>query len=234
MEGGFRRMADQVAAILQERIIDGTMPPGSKVDIEAICADLGISRTPVREAILQLEGLGLVERQPYRGAIVVGVDLERYEEVTALRVQVEGMAAGLGAARISDADIDEMRSILDQIESRGTDADFALGTFNELNHRFHAILTRASGAPMLIRIVEMLSAEADRMRLHAKFDHTFSAGQHRAILAACEQRDAAAARDLMREHILAAYLLAGERPGDSSLLSAVIAETGIEPEKVIE
>jgi DNA-binding GntR family transcriptional regulator len=228
---GFGRATDEVTRILQSRIVDGTMPPGSRVDIEAITEEFGISRTPVREAVLRLEGLGLVERQPYRGAIVAAVDPDRFDDVTALRVQLEGLAAGLGAERLTDEGLARMRAILDEIESRGEDEDFALGTFNELNRRFHSIIAEASDSPLLIRLVDTLGAEADRIRLHSRFDHTASAAHHRAILEACERHDAAAARELMRRHILLARSFTPDSAGAGrGLLAAVLAETHLSTE----
>nr|WP_274636192.1 GntR family transcriptional regulator [Microbacterium bovistercoris] len=225
---GFGRAADEVTRILQGRIVDGTMPPGSRIDIDAITLEFGISRTPVREAVLQLEGLGLVERQPYRGAIVAAVDPDRFAEVTALRIEIEGLAAGLGAVRLSDDDLAQMRSILTEIEARGQDEDFALGTFNELNRQFHSLIAHASDSPVLIRLVDLLGAEADRMRLHSRFDHTASAPDHRAILDACERHDGPAARDLMRRHILAAHSYTADgADGGTGLLADVLAETGL-------
>jgi len=227
---GFGRATDEVARILQGRIIDGTMPPGSRIDIEAIAEEFGISRTPVREAILRLEGLGLAERLPYRGAIVSAVDPDRFAEVTALRIELEGLAAHLGAPRLNDDDLAEMRSILDEIEARGRESDFALGTFNELNHRFHHLITQAAGAPVLARLIEILTAEADRMRLHSRFDHTASAPHHRAILEACERHDGAAAGELMRRHILAARAYTADRSDPATgILSTVLRETDLTP-----
>lgn len=222
-----------MARILRDRIVGGELRPGTKVDIEAIASELSVSRTPVREAILQLEGLGLVERQPYRGAVVTGVDPERLSEVAALRIHSEGLAAGFGATRLSDDDVQQMRATLDEIEARGGDEDFSLGVFNELNARFHGILLNATGAPTLIRLVETLTAEADRMRVHSTFDHTSSMLAHREILAACERRDGAAVRELMRQHILEAYFMGDTPHAVTGLLSEVLVDTGMTIEGTI-
>ena len=65
-----RRMTDQVVRVLRDRIVSGDLAAGARVEINELCAELGVSPTPVREAILQLEALGLVTRQPYRGTVV--------------------------------------------------------------------------------------------------------------------------------------------------------------------
>jgi DNA-binding GntR family transcriptional regulator len=224
------RMADQVARVLRDRIVDGTLAAGSRVDIGETAAELGVSQTPVREALVELESTGLVSRQPYRGAVVVGIDANRLEEVTALRIDLEGRAAELGATRLSDSDLERMRSVLDRLEQAAGDGDFSLGLFNELNREFHAVIYRAGDSPTLVRLIELLGAEADRMRLHFDVRAPFAEAFHRQILAACERRDAQAVAEATRRHILEAYVAMrqGDRTIGPGLLADVLRSTGTE------
>lgn len=227
---GARRVADEVYRILQSRIISGELAPGARIDIDAIALELEVSRTPVREAVLQLASAGLVERQAYRGTTVTGVDEGRLEEVTALRISLEGLATELGATRISDADIDEMARIQDEIEARGGESDFSSGLFNELNARFHGLIFAAAETPVLARLIGELGSEADRIRLHFALKPDLAHLYHREIIAACRQRDASAAALATRRHLVAAYV--GMRGGDrvaTGALAAVIAQYGLEP-----
>ncbi|MFH8251211.1 GntR family transcriptional regulator [Microbacterium sp. B2969] len=224
-----RRMTDEVMRILRDRIVGGELPAGSRVDVATLAAELGISRTPVREAILQLETAGLVVRQPYRGTVVAGVDVSRLEEVTALRIDLEGRAAALGVPRLSDAAVERMAGILDELEARHADADFSLGVFNELNRAFHAVLYGAADSPTMLRLIELLGAEADRIRLHFDVRGPFAEEHHREILDACRRRDAAAASQATRSHLLESYFaMRGERVVRDGILADVLREQGIE------
>ncbi|GGH33488.1 GntR family transcriptional regulator [Microbacterium album] len=201
-----RRVADEVFRILRDRIVSGALSPGSRLDIDAITAEFDVSRTPVREAVLQLEGAGLVVRQPYRGPIVAGVDPGRLEEITALRIQLEGLAAELGAPRLAPSELEAMETALRDLDALGAVTGGSVGDFNELNWRFHRILYAAAAAPVLLRTLDALRVEADRIRLHYDFPLTPARDQHRRILDACARHDAPAARQLTQQHILEAHL----------------------------
>lgn len=222
---GARRVADEVYRILQGRIISGELAPGARVDIDAVALELEVSRTPVREAVLQLASAGLVERQAYRGTTVTGVDEGRLEEVTALRISLEGLATELGAMRIPEADIDEMERIEAEIEARGDESGFSAGLFNELNARFHGLIFAAAETPVLVRLIGELGAEADRIRLHFALTTQLAHHYHREIIAACRERDGAAAARATRQHLVAAYLgMRGADRAATGALAAVIAQ----------
>lgn len=140
------------------------------------------------EAILQLETAGLVDCQPYRGTVATGIDPGRLEEVTALRIDLEGRAAALGVPRLTDADVTEVTRIVDELERRGDDDDFSFGVFNELNSAFHTVLYRAADAPVLSTLIGRLCAEADRIRLDFDLRSPIAEAFHRRILAACSPR----------------------------------------------
>ena len=224
-----RRMTDEVMRILRDRIVGGDLPAGRRIDVATLADELGVSRTPVREAILQLETAGLVVRQPYRGTVVAGIDPARLEEVTALRIDLEGRAALLGVPRLSDDDVEQMAAVLAELEARHHDHDFSLGVFNELNRSFHGVLYAAADSPSLVHIVDLLGAEADRMRLHFDLRAPLAEAFHREILDACRRRDAAAAAGATRMHLLESYLAmrGGGRAVHDGLLADVLREQGI-------
>lgn len=223
-------MTDEVVRVLRDRIASGQLTAGARVEVEALAAELGVSRTPVREAILQLESIGLVTRQPYRGTVVAGIDPNRLEEVTALRIDLEGRAADLGTPRLSDADLERMRAVMAELETRDDEAEYSLGVFNDLNREFHAILYRAADAPSLSRLIGVLQDEADRIRLHFDLRPPLAQAHHRDILAACERRDAVAVRDATRLHILEAYfgMRGDDRTVAPGILATVLAECGMD------
>jgi DNA-binding GntR family transcriptional regulator len=225
---GSRRASDEVYRILHGRIVTGELAPGTRIDVDALASELDVSRTPVREAILQLASAGLVERQAYRGTVVTGVNEARLEEVTALRISIEGLAAELGALRLTDDDIERMATIQGQIEKMGEGPEFSFGTFNDLNRAFHDVVYRAADAPVLSRLIDILGAEADRIRLHFQLTPTLANEFHRAIVDACRKRDAAGARDATRRHLLEAYFeMRGDRQIPPGPLAVTLAECGM-------
>nr|WP_314841413.1 GntR family transcriptional regulator [uncultured Microbacterium sp.] len=221
---GARRATDEVHRILHSRIVSGELAPGTRIDIEALADEFDVSRTPVREAVLLLASAGMLERQPYRGTVVTGVDITRLEEVTALRITLEGLATELGVLRLSDADVDRMESIEAELERVGDEPDFSLGLFNDLNRDFHAVLFHAADAPVLHRLIEELGGEADRIRLHFPLTASLAHRYHRAIIEACRRRDVGAAREATERHLLEAYFgMRGHRRIEAGPLSTVLA-----------
>ena len=221
-----RRATDEIYRILYGRIVSGDMAPGTRVDIEGIVTEFDVSRTPVREAVLQLEAVGLVERQPYRGSVVTGVDPGRLEEVAGLRSELEGLAAELGALRLTEDELSRMDTILTEIAASSTRPDYTLETFNKLNAEFHGILYSAADSPVLARLIQQLSIEADRMRVHFPAPQHTRHDDHADILQACRNRDARAAGEAMRRHIQNAYfeMTGTNMPTAGGVLDAVSRE----------
>lgn len=221
-----RRATDQALQLLRSRIISGELAAGARVEIDAIAHELSISRTPVREAVLQLESVGLIERLPYRGSVVTGVNPARLEEVTALRIQLEGLAAETAAPHLTDDEIAQMAELHARIQERG--GGFSMGAFNDLNRAFHRVLYAAADAPVLLQQIDVLTADADRIRIHFNVAPRSAERYHEPILEACRDRDAARVRDLTREHILHAYFATrGSEDTGAGILATVIRETGM-------
>lgn len=226
-------MTDAVVRELRERIITGALQPGVRIDINEVATELGVSQTPVREAILHLEGLGLVTRQPYRGSIVTGIDVNRLEEITALRVDLEGQATLLGVPRLSDDDLARMRKIHAELEhdaAQNSETLLAADNFNLLNHDFHGIVYSAADSPSLLRLIELLQSEADLIRLHVDMKRSTAGAFHAEILEACERRDAETACRVTRQHLLDTYLAMSSRdvlPGEG-ILADVVRDTKME------
>lgn len=228
-----RRATDEVYRILYQRIVSGEMASGTRVDIDGIVTELDVSRTPVREAVLQLEAVGLVERQPYRGSVVTGVDPGRLEEVAGLRSELEGLAAELGALRLTETELSRMGEILDEIAASSRKPDYTLETFNRLNAEFHGILNSAADSPVLARLIQQLSVEADRMRVHFPAPRHTRHDDHADILDACRRRDARAAGEAMRRHIRNAYFeMTGTNHATADGVFAAVSRerSGIGPE----
>lgn len=201
-----RRAADQVFDRLLERIVSGALSPGDRLDPTEIAESYGVSRTPVREAILKLDAEGLVERMPYRGVVVTGVDPSTAEDLAGLRIQLETLAVRAALPRLTDEDVDHMRDVHERLQV-AVGGPQAQSAFAELNREFHLTLYGASGSPTMTRQINDLSAQAERIRLHFDIRHGHAVEDHARILAACAERDVEEAVAATRDHILGALSL---------------------------
>jgi DNA-binding GntR family transcriptional regulator len=207
---------DQVYAILRERILAGDLEPESRLHQEGISAELGVSRTPVREAIARLAAEGLVELLANRGARVAAIGTDT-EAAYIARLGVEPLAARLAAARRDPADLRRLRKAMTP-SRRGPKAAYAA------SRAFHLELAAASGNQFLVTFAEALWA--GRLGLHVYAQQmtpeqfAIDAGEHERILEAIEAGDEESAERLTREHITHALdVLAGRVGSDGRALS---------------
>jgi DNA-binding GntR family transcriptional regulator len=195
-------VVDHVYAALRERILSGDLPRGTKLRQTFLANELGVSRTPLREALRRLSTEGLVEFAPNRGATVSELDFGDMRHAWSARVALEPGAARLAAQRRERAAIAAMReAIADQRRAAGDKADsFAA------NRAFHLALAAASGNPHLTRFAEMLwvprigvpiyqAQAADPAGAQAWAD------EHERIADAIASGDADAAERLTRAHV---------------------------------
>lgn len=195
----FQTRDEFAAHRLREAILLGHLKPGDKLDQNEIAELLGISRSPVRDALRTLAAEGLVEIIPHRGAAVAELSTDELDEIFLLRRILEGMAARLAVQSIGLAQIAELQAIVDEIDQT-TDLDRWL----ELNRRFHHTLYQAADRPRLFSIVENLrNTTAPYIRLFiATAEHIESAQEsHRRILQACVAGDVLAAERETQKHI---------------------------------
>ncbi|WP_189988345.1 GntR family transcriptional regulator [Thalassobaculum fulvum] len=195
------KAGDQVAALvetLRAQIVSGELRPGEPLRQELLADRFATSRMPVREALRVLESEGLVVLVPHKGAAVAPLDPAELEEVYEMRVAAETLALRRAIPELSNAQIDRAERIQDRAEAAG------MQDFGALNKAFHTTLYVPCGRPRLLAHIAALGDVADRYL-------TFTAGsldyrdrshrEHRALLAACRQRDEAAAVDLLTRHI---------------------------------
>ncbi len=186
---------------LLEEIRSGALRPGDRLRETDLAERLGVSRTPIREAIRQLEADGLVAHAPRQGATVRSLDYAEVMELYEMRAVLDGAAARLAAHAALPIEIDELAAINDEL-SAAPDAAEAF----RLNRVFHAALLNAAKNRFLHRSMNGLQkalmilgpttlAEAER------FDKAVQ--EHRAVIEALRARDGARAEQLMRDHIKA-------------------------------
>ena len=201
-----KQLRDIVVERLRAMIAQGKLRGGDWLRQAALSAELGISYTPVREALKQLEAEGLVEHVPYRGARVVDFRLEDVLDVYAIRLVLEAQAAASAAQRITAAELAELRALHERMSDlHGAEA---LAEVRELNERFHLKIVEASARTYLIRTLRAIWTWFPKM-LWSQFLPNGDPPQreaqdneeHALIIAALELHDPEAAERAIRHHI---------------------------------
>ena len=189
----------QVAERLRSRILAHTLAPGSWIDEQALAADFGISRTPLREALKVLAAEGLVTMKLRRGAYVTEVSERDLAEVYQLLALLESDAAGVVATEATDAQLGELETLHRQLEASVTDRD----RFFAANERFHMRLLEIADNRWRNQMVTDLRKVMKLNRHHSLFKQgrlEASLKEHRRIMAALKSRNAARVRLLMQQH----------------------------------
>lgn len=188
-------------AILEMPIYDDTTD--LRLDERTMAEQLGISRTPIREALARLEQNGFVEIQPRRGVFVRRKSREEVLEMIVVWAALESMAARLVAERASDAEIRSLRRLAAKYSQTAAKADIA--EYSEQNILFHQRILELSGCAMLKSIADglFLHMHAVRRRAMGEGDRaTRSVVDHMSIIEAFENRDIELASKLVREHTM--------------------------------
>ena len=187
---------------IEKAILDGVFPPGYSLTEGKLSHELGVSRTPVREALMQLELEGLIELRPNRGALVIGITPGDIEDIYEIRSLLERRATEKAAAHINSEHIDRLREVVDLTEFYLERKDFDRVT--AMDDRFHNLIYEMAGSRMFERILADLHAYAQTMRersIKAPGRAVSMLAEHRAILDALVQKDSEKAGQLMAEHI---------------------------------
>jgi DNA-binding GntR family transcriptional regulator len=196
------QLADDVARFVRGRIFDGTYAAGEYVRLDQLAVELGISVTPVREALFELRAEGLLAQQPRRGFVVLPVTSRDIADVSNLQAHVGGELAARAATNIGDDQLRELTAIQDALERAYSLDDREAAT--RLNHDFHRAINVAAESPKLAQLMSLITRYApesvfptiagwpDRSTRH-----------HRELLAALQERDPERARAAMSEHLSA-------------------------------
>jgi DNA-binding GntR family transcriptional regulator len=205
------RRAQALRDALEQDIITGKFRPGERLDEESLAARFEVSRTPVREALMQLASTGLVEQRARRGAFVASLSfkdvVERFEVMAAL----EGMCGALAARRITEPIQRELEKAHEDCvqEASQENAD----AYYYANERFHHIIYQACQNAFLAEQARQLHARLKpyrRLQLRARSRVANSLTEHQSIVDAIRGGDSDQAERLLREHIL----IQGERLAD--------------------
>lgn len=190
---------EQVADHLRQRILAREMEPGSWIDELKLCAELGISRTPMREALKVLAAEGLVTMKLRRGAYVTEMSERDVREAYQLLALLESDAAAEVASKATETELQELAALHQALETALPDRD----RFFEANERFHLRLLELDGNRWRLQIVGDLRQLMKLNRHHSLFREGRlgeSLTEHRHIMAALRARDTKACRELVQTH----------------------------------
>jgi len=198
-------LTTMTADAIRERILRGHYPEGQPLRQDAIGAELGVSRIPVREALRQLEVEGLVTFNPHRGAVVSTLSLKQIRELFELRADIEGDLIMRAVPHMTAEDDARADEILDAYEVALHSGQVSV--WGALNWQFHSTLYAPADRGLTMSIVDKLHQHSDRylrMQLALTHGENRARHEHRAIAAAVKKRDGTKAARLLRDHILGA------------------------------
>jgi DNA-binding GntR family transcriptional regulator len=207
---------ERIAGAIQAQVLSGGMPVGTRLRQEALAEEFGVSRTPVREALRQLQATGLVELLPNRGAVVRGPSAREIREAYEVRAELEGLAAELAAVRISDRDLVRLREA--QTLFRKSVANLIArrarrpapwkdeSVWVRANDLFHQTILDAAANGRLSETIADLHRSFPRNLTWTPLSQSSrlleeNVDQHERILEAIERRASAEARRRMIEHV---------------------------------
>ncbi|MGI6679036.1 MAG: GntR family transcriptional regulator [Dehalobacterium sp.] len=195
-------LGDRVFEELEKRILNGTLKDGDHLIEMKVAADLGVSRTPVREAIRMLEQKGLVQITPNKYAVVTGINIEDLADIYDIRMRLEGLASNRAAQRITEEQIKELTEIVDLQEFYHLKN--SIDPINNLDSQFHEKIYQYSNSRTLQHTLTDLHHMIQRYRnisFHATGRAEVAIQEHRELLDALSKHDAALAEKLTVEHI---------------------------------
>lgn len=198
----YKPLREMVFESLREAIIQGRLKPGERLMEIQLAEEMGVSRTPVREAIRKLELEGFVVMVPRKGAYVAGISVKDIVDVFEIRAALEALAAGLAAERITPDELEELeRSLVVISEVSSTDD---INAIVETDTNFHELIYKASRNERLSQIVTHLKEQIQRFRTTSLSQPGRSKNaleEHRKIVEAISDRNVELAQHLAREHI---------------------------------
>jgi DNA-binding GntR family transcriptional regulator len=191
--------------LIREAIVDGRLEPGHRLKEEELARELGISRTPIREALLMLQAEGLVDAVPNRGAMVRVHTAEDLDDLYQLRALLEGYAARRAATRISEEQLDELRASCERFDA--LDPDRELRELVRENMVFHSAILEIAGSgrleAMVRRVIELPLVYKSYI-WYSPDQKRISGHYHRQIVTALGGRDSERAELIMKEHVFEA------------------------------
>lgn len=212
-----RPLHEEVIEQLRDMIVQGGLAPETKLNERVLAAQLGISRTPLREAIKYLASEGLVELLPNRGAVVASLKAEKVKEIFTVLGALEALAGELACRNATDADIAEIRALHYQMVAHHARGELA--QYFRYNQQIHIRLVECAANATLAQVYRGLNAHVRRARYMANLSHErwdSAVREHEEILDALSARDSTRLQALLRDHLANKLVLVMEALGSTT------------------
>jgi DNA-binding GntR family transcriptional regulator len=201
----------KVHILLKEMILNARFEPGARVNVEQLAREMGVSRTPVWEAIRRLEHEGLLVNEPNRGVFMKSLDPEEACDLYAVREVLEGMAARIAAERLTEDGLRQLEESLEEQQKIAESGDVV--EYSHVDFRFHAIIYEASGNIYLKEQLENIKNKMRPLGIHFESHLPLFVVDHMHIVEALRLRDAERSEEEMRKH--------------NRRMMAILKETGV-------
>jgi DNA-binding GntR family transcriptional regulator len=196
------QLSEDVARYVRRRIFGGTFGAGEYVRLEQLAAELGVSVTPVREALLGLRAEGLLVQRPHRGFMVLPVTGRDIADVSSIQAHVGGELAARAASNITDEQLEQLKGIQARLEHAYGEGDHEGAV--RLNHEFHRAVNVAADSPKLSQLMGQITRYApEAVFPTVEGWPAQSVKDHRRVIAALRHRDEERARTAMADHFVA-------------------------------
>ena len=187
---------------LRTLITEGALAPGARLNERELCEQLGVSRTPLREAFRMLAADGLLMQLPNRGVQVMALSRADIQHAFEVMASLEGLAGELAASRVTERDIADLRAL--QAEMEGAHKRRDLPAYYAINRTIHDRINAIAGNPILTHSFKTLNTRLHALRfrsnlVHARWDQAVK--EHRAMIDALTARDGNGLRDLLVRHL---------------------------------
>jgi DNA-binding GntR family transcriptional regulator len=194
------QLAEDVARFVRRRIFDGTYTAGQYIRLDQLAVELGVSVTPVREALFVLSAEGLLSQQPRRGFVVVPVTGRDLTDVSNVQAYIGGELAARAAVSITGDQLRELEKVQTELEDAYASDDDV--TAVRLNHEFHKAINVAADSPKLAQLMSQITRYAPESVFPTIAGWPAkSIAHHRRVLAALEAHDENEARAAMSDHL---------------------------------
>lgn len=223
MRPAFRSKNEVVVDTLREWIVRGNLKPGSRLVIDDLAVEMGVSPIPIREALRQLEAEGFVTLQPYVGATVTAISLSLVSEIFALLEAMEIYCGRIACQRMGEDDLERLANLIYPMDANVDNPD----QWSQDNKALHQFICDRAGTTLVKQVMQKILAHWDRLRLHYLQDVfarriKIAQDEHKRILEAFRTRNPDQVEQVIREHNRSA-LAAYTRYVDAQLQPAAIS-----------
>jgi DNA-binding GntR family transcriptional regulator len=198
------RLGEEVYNVIYDQLMSRQIPPGGRISVDRLVRELGVSQTPIREALSRLEAQGLVVKTHLIGYSAADqMDAARLQQLYELRLLLEPFAAGRAAQFMDDGTLENLKKLATEMQSCANDAPGeAYGRFAQLDTQFHDLIAAASRNELVQETLSNLHIHVHLFRLFYHTRVTSDAiDEHRQLIDALDRHDPAAAETAMRSHL---------------------------------